>query len=125
MIGPPLSNRQPLFEFRRLPMRLAGLVIGAMVAPALMPGGSARAQTMVPEGSSLVSGNHARPTGLAFDRSGNLYVANRADNTISKIAPGGSVRTFASGLASPEGLVFDHGGNLYVANSGNHTVSKV
>ena len=50
------------------------------------------------------------PTGLAFDSSGNLYVANYdngSGTTISKITPGGTVSTFATGLNGSEGLAFD------------------
>ena len=66
------------------------------------------------------------PAGLAFDSSGNLYVANHSNDTISKVTPSGSVSTFASvGLSGPDGLAFDASGNLYVANYSNDTVSKM
>src|SRR5262249_20688594 len=41
------------------------------------------------------------PRGLAFDASGNLYVANSLDGTVSKVTPAGVLSTFASGLSSP------------------------
>ncbi len=57
------------------------------------------------------------PDGLAFDKSGNLYVANFFDNTVDKITPGGVVSTFINtGLNGPKGLAFDSSGNLFVAN---------
>ncbi|HMB08558.1 MAG TPA: hypothetical protein VKP69_33110 [Isosphaeraceae bacterium] len=60
------------------------------------------------------------PQGLAFDASGNLYVANAGNNTIAKITEAGMVSTFASGIDSPRGLAFDASGNLYVSsNNGN------
>ena len=66
------------------------------------------------------------PDGLAFDASGNLYVANYSSSTVSKVRLGGVVNAFVtSGLHSPAGLAFDASGNLYVANDGNNTVSKV
>jgi len=66
------------------------------------------------------------PEGLAFDASGNLYVANYNSNTISKVTPAGVVTTFVStGLSQPTGLVFDASGILYVANWGSNTISKV
>jgi sugar lactone lactonase YvrE len=62
-------------------------------------------------------GLNAEPTGMAFDTSGNLYVANSGFETIDKITPGGAVSVFASmGLASPIGLGFDASGNLYASN---------
>jgi DNA-binding beta-propeller fold protein YncE len=71
------------------------------------------------------------PFGLAFDSSGNLYVANYGNygnNTIMKFAPNGTGSLFASisssGLVNPVGLAFDSSGNLYVACSGNNTIMK-
>ncbi len=57
--------------------------------------------------------------GLAFDASGNLYVATRTAplNSIQKITPGGLVSTFATGFANVTGLAFDTDGNLYVADT--------
>jgi hypothetical protein len=68
------------------------------------------------------------PDGLAFDSSGNLYVANRLDNTMGKITPGGMGSIFvpvSAGLAHPGGLAFDPRGNLYVASTNDDTVRKV
>ena len=58
---------------------------------------------------------------LAFDATGNLYVADTGLNTVTKIAPNGTEITFATGLSSPYGLAFDASGNLYVANNGNNS----
>jgi hypothetical protein len=73
------------------------------------------------------------PYGLAFDTSGNLYVANSGTNgalvnTIVKFTPAGLRSTFASatnGLSRPTGLAFDSAGNLFVANLGNGTIVKL
>jgi len=54
--------------------------------------------------STFASGLNG-PWGLAFNGSGDLFVANQGNNTISEITPGGSVSTFASGLSEPIGLV--------------------
>jgi len=64
------------------------------------------------------------PGGLAFDSSGNLYVANESSGTILKYDSSGTGTIFASGLNSPEGLAFDNNGNLYVANVGDSTIEK-
>ena len=80
------------------------------------------------------------PTGLAFDVSGNLYVADYSDNTIRVISPAGSVRTLAgsTGLAGstdgtgstarfnfPCGLAVGAHGNLLVADSFSGTLRSV
>ena len=62
--------------------------------------------------------------GMAFDSAGNLYVANFAGDTVSKVTPTGVVSTFATGFNRPSALAFD-AGNLYVANEYAGTVSKV
>lgn len=62
------------------------------------------------------------PGALAFDDSGNLFVANNP--TIQKFTPDGVPTLFASGLGRAEGLAFDSVGNLYAANFGNNTITK-
>ncbi|HZZ57678.1 MAG TPA: immunoglobulin domain-containing protein [Opitutaceae bacterium] len=57
------------------------------------------------------------PRGIARDAAGNLFVTEDAGN-VRKIAPDGTVTTFASNLDRPWGLGFDAAGNLYVAESG-------
>ncbi len=59
------------------------------------------------------------PHGLAFDSSGNLYVANQINGTIEKFDSSRNGTIFASGLDHPEGLAFDSSGNLYVADWGS------
>ena len=80
------------------------------------------------------------PGGVAMDSSGNIYIADTADNTIREIAAGGTVSTFAgspgiSGNAdgngtnaffnAPQGIAVDSSGNVYVADTGNDTIRKI
>jgi len=67
------------------------------------------------------------PTGLTFDKVGNLYVSSDVpgDYSIQKIAPNGTVTVFAdTGLSGPHALAFDKNSNLYVANVDANTVRK-
>ncbi len=66
------------------------------------------------------------PHGLAFDTSGDLYVANVVSGQIVKLNPSGTPSVFVnSGLAQPIGIAFDRGGNLYVANFPSNTIVKI
>ncbi len=82
-----------------------------------------------------------RPTGVAVDSAGSLYVADTFNHTIRKITAAGAVTTFAgleqtSGSADgpgataalfnqPGGLALDAAGNVYVADTGNSTIRKI
>lgn len=65
-----------------------------------------------------------RPTGLAADGQGNLYVADTLAGTISVIAPDGSASTLASGLSAPMGLCWQENA-LYVAEAGANRIIRI
>ncbi len=79
------------------------------------------------------------PIDLTVDVSGNLYVSEQGNNDIRKVAPGGSVVTFAGNgtagykdgaatvaeFSSPAGVVADDVGNLYVADAQNNVIRKI
>ena len=56
------------------------------------------------------------PVGMAFDATGNLYVAEWSAGRVSRIDPQGRRSTFAEGLASPSGLAIGADGAIYVAS---------
>jgi hypothetical protein len=80
------------------------------------------------------------PIGIATDDASNVYVADKASNTIRKITPMGEVTTLAgtpgisghadgagknASFSSPVAVATDHSGNVYVADYGNNTIRKV
>lgn len=85
----------------------------------------------VADGGPSLSANISAPLGIAGDRDGNIYVADKGNHRIRKISSDGRITTIAgtgtpefsgdgglaiaAGLISPTALVFDKTGNLYVA----------
>jgi len=55
-------------------------------------------------------------TGMAFDPQGQLYVSSRYDGTVYRVAPNGTMTTYAEGMGVATGIAFDHEGNLYVGD---------
>ncbi len=80
-----------------------------------------------------------QPSGIYFDKQGNLIVADRGNQRIRKITPAGVVTTlagagtagFADGkadvarFADPYGIAIDKDGNVLVADLNNHKIRKV
>ena len=64
------------------------------------------------------------PSGLALDRSGNLFVACRNDGTIHRVAPDGRVEQWIEGMGVATGLAFDREQNLYVGDRSG-TIFKI
>ena len=81
------------------------------------------------------------PSGIAFDTSGNAYVADTANHRIRKITPAGIISTIAGAgtagyagdngtataakLNAPAGVALDSQANIYIADSGNNAIRKI
>ena len=78
---------------------------------------------------------------IAFDPSGNLYIADENNCRIRKVTPGGTISTFAgtgicgytgdggpassATLSMPQAVAADGNGNVYIADTGNLVIRKV
>jgi sugar lactone lactonase YvrE len=112
--------------------------------------GSGILSTVVGKGSRAFSGDGGAataaeislPFGLASDSAGNLYIADRGNSRIRKVAAGSGIITTvagdgsrgfggdggaatAAGLNFPEGVALDSTGNLYIADTFNARLRKV
>ncbi len=80
-----------------------------------------------------------RPVGVAVGPGRMLYVAERGNNLVRRIAPDGTVITVAgqggvgykdgdtstAAFNEPVGIAVDHSGTIYVGDIGNHVVRKI
>ena len=113
-------------------------VSGGIITTVAGNGTSGYSGDNVVGGATLAQINGA--DSLAFDPSGNLYIADAGNDVIRKLTAAGTISTVAgtgtggfSGdgaaatlakLSGPAGVVYS-GGNLYIADTANHRVRKV
>jgi hypothetical protein len=63
-------------------------------------------------------------TSIAFDKFGQMYVSSRYDGTVYRIAPNGTMSSYAEGMGVATGIAFDRTGNLYVGDRSG-TIFKI
>ncbi len=96
------------------------------------------------DGGPAVNAQLNTPAGLAFDKAGNLYIADSLNNRVRIVSPSGIINTFAGtglpgsvgyfgdgGLAiqatlfMPQGVTTDSSNNVYIADTGENLVREV
>ncbi len=95
----------------------------------------------VGDGEKSANSNLSFPMGLAFDKGGNLYIADTWNNRVRKVSKNGTISTIAgtgltgySGdggpasqatLNEPVGVAVDPTGNVFIADYGNFVLRKI
>lgn len=93
------------------------------------------------DGGAATSATVDAPMGLAFDATGNLYIAEAQRHKIRKVNTSGDISTYvgtgtagstgdgglatAATIKNPAGIVFDASGNLFIAESNGRFVRMV
>jgi uncharacterized protein (TIGR03437 family) len=93
------------------------------------------------DGGPALSASLITPRGLAFDPSGNLYIADSGNHRVAKVGTDGNINTVAGtgtasttgdGLAAtaatlnaPAAVAADSSGNLYISEQSGNVVRKV
>ena len=93
------------------------------------------------DGGTAVQAALNAPRGLAMDSSGNLYIADTANNNIRKVDTSGTITTVvgnnnaafsgdggsatSASLNGPTDVAVDSSGNLWIADTGNQRIREV
>ena len=107
----------------------------------LAAGASAGVAEILGDGGTAETARLLAPAAMAYDREGNLYIADERGHRIRRVTLSGLITTIAgtgkpayagdggpairAALNAPRGLAFDRNGYLYIADSGNHAVRRV
>jgi Chitobiase/beta-hexosaminidase C-terminal domain len=73
---------------------------------------------------SIFASGLSAPLNMAFDESGNLFVADEGTGALYKFTPAGVRTTFAVGLPVPVGVAFDSAGNVFATEFGSGNIYK-
>jgi uncharacterized protein (TIGR03437 family) len=96
------------------------------------------------DGGPAVQAQLSAPVGLAVDSSGDLFIADSANNRVREVTPNGIIQTVAgngspgvpgslgdygpatqANLHTPTGVALDASGDLYIADSGHSSIRLV
>ena len=76
--------------------------------------------------SSMCINSVSNSYGLGVDSQGNIWNSRWTNNTITKLAPDGTIiATYSTGGSSSRGVAVTADDHIWVANSGSHTVTRL
>ena len=74
------------------------------------------------------AGSFNAPSAIAIDTSGNAWIANSGNSTLTELTSAGTNATNSpfsgGGLSTPTSVAIDGLGNIWLANSGNNSASE-
>lgn len=91
------------------------------------------------DGGPATAASLNSPYGVAFDSAGSLYIADRSNHRIRRVATDGTITTYLGAgsssfrdgvpaaqalISEPYAVAVDSAGNLYVADNGNRRIRK-
>ena len=93
------------------------------------------------DGRAAISARLSFPAGLAIDKAGNIYIADRGNQRVRQVDTSGKIHTFAgngvagysgdggpateASLNGPHDLSFDQLGNLFISDNNNQVIRRV
>ncbi|OBF24407.1 hypothetical protein A5725_07335 [Mycobacterium kubicae] len=141
--APPALTKSNRMGRRAKTLISGTVVLAAVIAAAIIiPGGGQHAPTQNPSGSLTVPTTSAqssstqlvlpfadlnRPFGVAVDTTGAIFVADRVNNRVIKLAAGSNAQDVLpfTGLDHPLYVAVDTAGAVYVADASNNRVLKL
>ena len=76
--------------------------------------------------NTIIGSGFIKPSGIAVDAIGNVYVSDEGNNLVKKYPVGSKIPiVIGSGFNKPKGIAVDAAGNVYVADYGNNAVKKI
>ena len=96
-----------------------------VLATTYLSGTGLGAAVAVDPGVQTTLGSFTAPVAVAVDDTGDVFVADSVQSTVTEITVAGTSTTVGGGLSSPLGLVVDPAGNLFISDSGNNRVVEV
>jgi serine/threonine protein kinase/sugar lactone lactonase YvrE len=132
--SPPVTNQVPIAVTTPTPIAVTPVAVPGFITFAGQP--AVKGYTDGP----VAQAEFRLPNNVAVDGSGNVYVADTANDVIRKITPDGMVSTLAGAAHShgsadgqgsqarfwaPFGIAVDASGIIYVADTANNTIRKI
>jgi sugar lactone lactonase YvrE len=115
-------------------------IAGSYVAGNSSFTGSATGFSGSADGAGRTNARFNKPSDVAVDAAGNIYVADSGNHAIRKISTDGTVTTLAGTMGaagntnatgssarfrSPQGIAVDGNGTVYVADTGNQVIRRI